>query len=100
MRVTENDDGRLSTYESNLIVCFSTKCIIIEYTSEGQSVNVARLLPGNGFNNLWHAVKLTGAHFVVSHSAVEHGQTVCVVDISGNVLALLEKLPALSKNSK
>ena len=49
---TENDDGRLSSYESNLIVCFSTKRIIVEYTPEGQTVNVVRLSPGNGQQTL------------------------------------------------
>ena len=95
---TENDYGRLSTYESHLIVCFSTKRIIIEYTPEGEAVNTVRLSPGNGFNKLWHAVKLTGTHFVVSHSMAEDAQRVCVVDIKGSVLATCEKLPALPIN--
>ena|SRR6218665_1018629 len=98
MWMAEDDNGRLSTYESNLIVCFSTKRIIIEYTSEGQTVNIVRLSPGNGFNKLWHAVKLTGTHFVVSHSMLEDGQRVCVVDIKGSVLATCEKLPAFPVN--
>ena len=96
---TENDDGRLSTYESNLIVCFSTKRIIIEYTPKGETVNVVRLSPGNGFNNLWHAVKLTGTHFLISHSNMKDGQRVCVVDINNNnsVIAAFEELPFMSQ---
>src|SRR6218665_122078 len=85
-------------YKSNLIVCFSKKRIVVEYTPEGETVNVVRLSPGNGFNKLWHAVKLTGTHFVISHSTVEGGQRVCVVDMSGSVLSAFEKLPALSIN--
>lgn len=95
---TENDDGRLSTYESNLIVCFSKKLSIIEYTPEGKKVNTVPLSPAYGFTNLWHAVKLTGTHFVVSHSKGNR-QRVCVVNIKGDVLRALEDLPTFLKKA-
>lgn len=90
---TENDNGRLSTYESNLVVCFSTKRIIVEYSPESETVNTVRLSPSAGFHQLWHAIKLTGTNFAVSHSKKDDRQRVCVVDINGNVSMAFDELP-------
>lgn len=93
---TESDNGRLSTFDSNLIVCFAMKRIIIEYSRDGEKVNTIRLSPGDGFRFLWHAIKLTGTNFAVSHKKTEEDRhRVCVVDVNGVVLKAIEELPTL-----
>src|SRR6218665_769317 len=45
-------------------------------------------------NKIWHAVKLTGIHFAVSHSQMEYGHRVFVVDINNSsVSATFDEFP-------
>jgi len=91
---TENDNGRLSTYESNLVVCFSTKRIIIEYSPDSKMINdPVRLSPSAGFEKLWHAIKLSGTTFAVTHSKKDGRQRVCIVDNKGIISMTFEELP-------
>lgn len=93
--ITKGQSGRLSTYESNLIACISDKRLVLEYSSEGDLMNTVRLSPGAGFEKLWHAIKVTGKNFAVSHQIVDKDRhRVCIVDSNGYVLQAFEELPS------
>lgn len=79
--------GRLSVYESNVIVCLSDKLIIREFDKNGQVINTVRLSPAVGLIHPWHAIKVTSMHFIVSHGDKDDKlRRVCLVDLEGNIL--------------
>lgn len=83
--------GRLSTYESNVIVCLSDRLLVREFTPEGELLHEVRLSPAAGFNHLSHAIKVTSMHFVVSHGEKDDKvRRVCLVDRGGNILKKFE----------
>lgn len=78
--------GRLSTYESNVILCLFDKQVIIEYSPIGDPITTVRLSPALKLIDPWHAMKVTSQHFVVSLGDGKHEFShVCVVDLDGNI---------------
>lgn len=85
------NSGRLSTYESNVIVCLSDKLLVCEFSHNGKPIRQIRLSPAAGFNNLSHAIKVTSMHFVVSHGEKDKLHRVCLVNGEGNIIEKFEK---------
>lgn len=80
--------GRLSTYESNVVVCLYDRLLIREYSPEGELVCDVRLSPAAQLKRPLHAIKVTGMHFVVSFGEGKDTlHRVCVVDLEGNISA-------------
>lgn len=78
--------GRLSTYESNVILCLLDKQVIIEYSPIGDRITTVSLSPALQLLHPWHAMKVTSQHFVVSHGdGKDEFHRVCVVDLDGNI---------------
>ena len=83
---TGGEHGRLSTYESNVIVCIFEKQLINEFNGDGILIDTVNLSPAVGFNHPWHAIKVTNNHFAVCHGeAKDELHRVCIVDYQGTI---------------
>ena len=83
------------TNESNVILPVYNNSKLNEYSPDGQLIRELNIQAGPGICEIWHAIKLTNGHFVVSLRsaklfpailAVYHG--VCIVDGYGNAKKL------------
>lgn len=80
--------GRLSTHEHSVIVCAVIEKRVIEYSLGGDELHIVRLSPADGFDHLWHAIKVTGEHFLVSNQDEKSSRhRICLVDSSGNIVS-------------
>ena|SRR6218665_966406 len=93
--------GRLSTYESNVIVCLVEKQLIHEFNVNGKLIRTVPLSPAVGFNHPRHAIKVIGNHFAVCHGDIRDKlHRVCIVDAHGTIVAELKEWESKIKDGK
>lgn len=82
----DDDECRLSVYESNVIACLHHTNQIIDYSSQGETVFRVKLSPGKGFAKLWHAIKVSETQYAVSHTVPQsNGHRVSVIESDENL---------------
>lgn len=75
---------RLSVNLSNVIVCLPNKRQIVDYSDEGWKVCKVSLAENEGFDKLWHAIKLNKSRYVVSHRVPQSDEhQVSILEIYG-----------------
>lgn len=84
----DNDFVQISvTDESNILLTEGFESKITEYSPDGELIRVISLTWESGIYNLNHGIKLTSDHFVVCHGRrTDSRQSVCIVDMDGNLL--------------
>src|SRR6218665_1232830 len=98
---TRGERGRLSTYESNVIVCLFEKQTIHEFSGEGTLINTVYLSLAFGFKHPWHAIKVASDHFVVCHGdGKDELHRVCKVNVKGDILLELKEWESKIRNEK
>lgn len=84
---TNGGRGRISSFESSVILCLNEKHQICEYSGDGKFLRTVSLSPALGLKHPLHALKVTSMHFLVSHGVVASDlHRVCVVDLDGKVV--------------
>ena len=78
------------TSESNVILPVYKSRTLTEYSPDGQFIRKVNILSSSVFCEIWHAIKLTNGHFLISLRSAElfpgllgPGHGVCIVDGGG-----------------
>lgn len=80
----DNAKGHVSaTAEGNVIIAVQDKHVLLEYSSDGELMRNIEL---SGLINPWHAIKVDGGHYIVSHGMLfDRLHRICRVGEEGKV---------------
>jgi len=99
--ITGNSYGTISvTYDSNIIVAFSDRSVLKEYSDNGRLLRELVIRNEEVVNGLLHARKLHSGLFLIAYKGALNDHSLSLVDVNGDVLKSVSETegPGVSLN--